>query len=67
MLSWTRTTTADSELFFFSPIAALINRSSNGEIITATADFQTFWENLAGKFKGNELVVFDTSMSSTTI
>ncbi|PLN84565.1 endoglucanase II [Aspergillus taichungensis] len=33
----------------------------NGEIITATADFQTFWENLAGKFKGNELVVFDTN------
>ncbi|RHZ70880.1 hypothetical protein CDV55_102795 [Aspergillus turcosus] len=26
-----------------------------------TADFQTFWRNLAGKFKSNNLVIFDTN------
>ncbi|PLB45500.1 putative endo-beta-1,4-glucanase B [Aspergillus steynii IBT 23096] len=33
----------------------------NGEIITEASDFQTFWENLAGEFKDNELVIFDTN------
>ncbi|KAA8647413.1 hypothetical protein EYZ11_006082 [Aspergillus tanneri] len=33
----------------------------NGKIITATSDFQTFWKNLAGKFKDDELVIFDTN------
>ncbi|KAE8150503.1 glycoside hydrolase superfamily [Aspergillus avenaceus] len=33
----------------------------NGEIITSTSDFQTFWKNLAGQFKSNSLVVFDTN------
>lgn len=30
-------------------------------IITDTAGFQTFWQNLAGHFKSNSLVVFDTN------
>jgi hypothetical protein len=34
---------------------------SNGEIISTTSDFQTFWKNVAGKFVSNELVIFDTS------
>jgi endoglucanase len=29
----------------------------NGQIITDTAGFQTFWNNLATVFKGNSLVV----------
>lgn len=37
------------------------NRPSNNEIISSTADFQTFWQNLAGQFKDNDLVIFDTS------
>lgn len=34
---------------------------SNGEIISTTSDFQTFWKNVAGEFVSNELVIFDTS------
>ncbi|KAL1847222.1 hypothetical protein Daus18300_014016 [Diaporthe australafricana] len=30
-----------------------------GEIISSTADFKTFWTNLAGSFKANDNVVFD--------
>jgi hypothetical protein len=41
-----------------------LTRCSNNEIITSTSDFQTFWENLAGKFKDNNKVIFDTSKSS---
>ena len=33
----------------------------NGAIITSTSDFQSFWNKLAGAFKGNEKVVFDTN------
>lgn len=33
----------------------------NGAIITDTAGFQTFWQNLAGAFKSNSKVVFDTN------
>ncbi|EAW06475.1 glycoside hydrolase family 5 protein [Aspergillus clavatus NRRL 1] len=33
----------------------------NGEIITSTDDFQAFWKNLAGEFKSNDLVIFDTN------
>ncbi|KAJ5669084.1 CAZyme family GH5 [Penicillium macrosclerotiorum] len=33
----------------------------NGEIISSTSDFQTFWENVAGQFKSNDLVIFDTN------
>ncbi|KAJ5615678.1 hypothetical protein N7537_000792 [Penicillium hordei] len=33
----------------------------NGEIISTTSDFQTFWKNVAGKFVSNELVIFDTN------
>ncbi|GAT20173.1 carboxymethylcellulase B [Aspergillus luchuensis] len=33
----------------------------NGEIISSTSDFQTFWENLAGQYKDNDLVMFDTN------
>ncbi|KAL7649609.1 hypothetical protein ACMYSQ_011447 [Aspergillus niger] len=33
----------------------------NGEIISSTSDFQTFWQNLAGQYKDNDLVMFDTS------
>ncbi|KAF7595984.1 hypothetical protein BBP40_004130 [Aspergillus hancockii] len=33
----------------------------NGQIITATSDFETFWKNLAGRFKGNARVIFDTN------
>lgn len=32
-----------------------------GSIITDTAGFQTFWQNLAAQFKSNSLVVFDTN------
>ncbi|KAJ5919801.1 hypothetical protein N7454_009636 [Penicillium verhagenii] len=31
------------------------------DIITSTSDFQTFWQNVAGQFKSNELVIFDTN------
>ena len=53
------TTMVDSEYTTFALSAA--NSTSNGEIITSTSDFQTFWENLAGQFKDNDLVIFDTS------
>ncbi|KAB5522933.1 glycoside hydrolase family 5 protein [Coniochaeta sp. 2T2.1] len=33
----------------------------NGAIITSTSDFQSFWNKLAGAFKGNSKVVFDTN------
>ncbi|CEJ55762.1 Putative Endo-beta-1,4-glucanase B [Penicillium brasilianum] len=33
----------------------------NGAIITSTSDFQTFWTNVAGQFKTNSLVIFDTN------
>lgn len=33
----------------------------NGAIITSTADFQSFWNKLAGQFKSNSKVVFDTN------
>ncbi|OGM40473.1 endo-beta-1 [Aspergillus bombycis] len=33
----------------------------NGEIISTASDFQTFWKNLAGQFKSNSLVIFDTN------
>ncbi|KAJ5132129.1 endo-a-1-4-glucanase [Penicillium atrosanguineum] len=33
----------------------------NGAIITSTSDFQTFWHNVAGQFKSNSLVIFDTN------
>ncbi|CDM33423.1 CAZyme family GH5 [Penicillium roqueforti] len=33
----------------------------NGEIISSTSDFQTFWKNVAGEFASNELVIFDTN------
>ena len=36
---------------------------SNGQIITATSDFETFWKNVAGRFKSNSRVIFDTSKS----
>lgn len=39
----------------------LIGPHSNGEIISTTSDFQTFWKNVAGEFVSNELVIFDTS------
>lgn len=39
----------------------LMGAHSNGEIISTTSDFQTFWKNVAGKFVSNELVIFDTS------
>lgn len=32
-----------------------------GSVFTDTAGFQTFWQNLATKFKSNPLVVFDTN------
>ncbi|KAJ4387789.1 Endoglucanase gh5-1 [Gnomoniopsis smithogilvyi] len=32
-----------------------------GSIITDTAGFQTFWENLATVYKSNSLVIFDTN------
>lgn len=34
---------------------------SNGEIMSSTSDFQTFWKNVAGEFASNELVIFDAS------
>ncbi|CAP94832.1 hypothetical protein E8E15_005743 [Penicillium rubens] len=33
----------------------------NGEIMSSTSDFQTFWKNVAGEFASNELVIFDTN------
>ncbi|CAG7953796.1 unnamed protein product [Penicillium nalgiovense] len=33
----------------------------NGEIMSSTSDFQTFWKNVAGEFVSNELVIFDTN------
>ncbi|KAB8076197.1 glycoside hydrolase superfamily [Aspergillus leporis] len=33
----------------------------NGQIMSSTSDFQTFWKNLAGQFKGNSRVIFDTN------
>ncbi|KAJ5439188.1 uncharacterized protein N7458_010186 [Penicillium daleae] len=33
----------------------------NGAIISSTSDFQTFWTNVAGQFKSNNLVIFDTN------
>uniref|UniRef100_A0A093VKE8 cellulase n=1 Tax=Talaromyces marneffei PM1 TaxID=1077442 RepID=A0A093VKE8_TALMA len=33
----------------------------NGNIITDTTAFQTFWSNLATAFKGNSKVIFDTN------
>ncbi|CAG8075037.1 unnamed protein product [Penicillium nalgiovense] len=33
----------------------------NGEIMSSTSDFQTFWKNVAGEFLSNELVIFDTN------
>lgn len=33
----------------------------NGAIISSTADFQTFWKNVATKFASNEKVIFDTN------
>ncbi|KAE8167804.1 putative endo-beta-1,4-glucanase B [Aspergillus tamarii] len=33
----------------------------NGQIITATSDFETFWKNVAGRFKSNSQVIFDTN------
>jgi endoglucanase len=33
----------------------------NGAIITSTSDFQSFWNKLAGHFKGNSKVIFDTN------
>ncbi|KAG2419241.1 endoglucanase 3 precursor [Aspergillus terreus] len=39
----------------------------NDEIITSTSDFQTFWENLAGKFKDNNKVIFDTNNEYNTM
>ncbi|KAJ6187207.1 hypothetical protein N7519_002115 [Penicillium mononematosum] len=33
----------------------------NGEIMSSTSDFQTFWKNVAGEFSSNELVIFDTN------
>ncbi|KAK4922266.1 hypothetical protein LTR66_016616, partial [Elasticomyces elasticus] len=33
----------------------------NGDIISSTSDFQTFWKNVAGEFVSNKLVVFDTN------
>ncbi|KAF9893633.1 hypothetical protein FE257_010945 [Aspergillus nanangensis] len=39
----------------------------NNEIITDTAGFQTFWKNLAGEFKGNNLVIFDTNNEYNTM
>ncbi|KAE8353988.1 endoglucanase II [Aspergillus coremiiformis] len=32
-----------------------------GQVITSTADFQTFWRNLAEQFRDNQLVIFDTN------
>ncbi|KAK4171815.1 glycoside hydrolase superfamily [Triangularia setosa] len=32
-----------------------------GNIITSTADFQTFWRNLAAQFASNPRVIFDTN------
>ncbi|KAJ7651347.1 endoglucanase [Roridomyces roridus] len=31
----------------------------NNQAITSTSQFQTFWQNLAGQFKGNSRVIFD--------
>ncbi|RAL11341.1 glycoside hydrolase family 5 protein [Aspergillus homomorphus CBS 101889] len=39
----------------------------NSEIISSTADFQTFWKNLAGQFKDNNLVIFDTNNEYNTM
>jgi endoglucanase len=33
----------------------------NGEIITSTADFGTFWKTVAAEFKDNDKVIFDTN------
>ncbi|KAJ5131064.1 CAZyme family GH5 [Penicillium bovifimosum] len=33
----------------------------NGDIISSTSDFQTFWKNLAGQFASNDRVIFDTN------
>ncbi|KAI9658343.1 MAG: Endoglucanase gh5-1 [Bathelium mastoideum] len=33
----------------------------DGNIITSTSDFGTFWKNLATPFKGNSKVIFDTN------
>lgn len=39
----------------------LIN-SSNNEIMSTPADFQTWWKNVATEFADNTNVIFDTSM-----
>ncbi|PYI13177.1 endoglucanase II [Aspergillus violaceofuscus CBS 115571] len=39
----------------------------NNEIISSTEDFQTFWQNLAGQFKDNDLVIFDTNNEYNTM
>lgn len=33
----------------------------NGNIITDTSGFKTWWQNVAAQYKGNSLVVFDTN------
>jgi endoglucanase len=33
----------------------------NGDIITSTEDFGTFWKTVATEFKGNDKVIFDTN------
>ena len=57
-----RTTTEDCK-YSIEPTneSKLMSVHSNGEIISSTSDFQTFWKNVAGEFASNELVIFDTS------
>ncbi|KAJ6079341.1 hypothetical protein N7467_009094 [Penicillium canescens] len=33
----------------------------NGNIISSTDNFKTFWQNVAGEFASNDLVIFDTN------
>ena len=33
----------------------------NDAIITSTSDFQSWWSKVAGQFKGNSKVIFDTN------
>ncbi|KAF7716840.1 Endo-1,4-beta-D-glucanase [Penicillium ucsense] len=37
------------------------NSNGNGAIISSTTDFQSFWKNVAGRFKSNTHVIFDTN------
>ncbi|KAE8413985.1 glycoside hydrolase superfamily [Aspergillus pseudocaelatus] len=71
MLSWIPITMEDCEYLVGPELAycgglkkripSNFDHDSNGEIISTASDFQTFWKNLAGQFKSNSLVIFDTN------